>query len=192
MTRHLLPDDEKCGRPLKARHVTVDGVSDEYADAHNAEDRSDSFQHGDDPNAQRSDLTACASAQSKGFPFDVELRKRVMICCNTPKGQPVTKGGHEKGGLATAFLPSRSRHFTGRCGAGLSPRNGDVDASRTSAASRGPFYFAWGCFRDFVSGLRGVPPHSASKTRVNALTSVSKTRVNALMRRCAASGTRDR
>src|SRR5216683_6981651 len=25
------------------------------------------------------------------------------------------------------------------------------------AASRGPFYFAWGCFRDFVSGLRGVP-----------------------------------
>jgi len=35
---------------------------------------------------------------------------------------------------------------------------------------RGPFYFAWGCFRDFVSGLRGVPPK----------------------RRCAASGTRDR
>ena len=32
------------------------------------------------------------------------------------------------------------------------------DASRTSAASLGPFYFAWGCFRDFVSGLRGVPP----------------------------------
>jgi hypothetical protein len=106
MTRHLLPDDEKCGRPLQARHVTVDGVSDEYADAHNAEDRSDSFQHGDDPNAQRSDLTACASAQSKGFPFEAELRKRVMICCNTPKGQPVTKGGHEKGGLATAFLRS--------------------------------------------------------------------------------------
>src|SRR6266478_5347076 len=53
----------------------------------------------------------------------------------------------------------------------------------TSAASRGPFYFAWGCFRDFVSGPRGAPPHSASKTRVNALTSVSKTRVNALMRR---------
>jgi hypothetical protein len=23
--------------------------------------------------------------------------------------------------------------------------------SSTSAASRGPFYFAWGCFRDFVS-----------------------------------------
>jgi len=88
---------------LKARHVTVDGVSDEYTNAHNAEDRSNSFQHDNDPNAQRSDLTACASAQSKGFPFDVELRKRVMICCNTPKGQPVTKGGHEKGGLATAF-----------------------------------------------------------------------------------------
>jgi hypothetical protein len=75
-----------------------------------------------DPNAQRSDLTACARAQSKGFPFDVEVRKRVMICCNTPKGQPVTKGGHEKGGLATAFLPSRSRHFTGRCGAALAGR----------------------------------------------------------------------
>ena len=25
------------------------------------------------------------------------------------------------------------------------------DASGVSAASRGPFYFAWGCFRDFVS-----------------------------------------
>jgi len=66
------------------------------------------------------------------------------------------------------------------------------DASRTSAASGGTFYFAWGCFRDFVSGLPGAPPRSASKTRVNALTSVSKARVNALMRRCAASGTRDR
>jgi hypothetical protein len=44
------------------------------------------------------------------------------------------------------------------------------DPSRTSAASGGPFYCARGCFRDFVSGLRGVPPK----------------------RRCAASGTRDR
>jgi hypothetical protein len=26
------------------------------------------------------------------------------------------------------------------------------DASGPRAASRGPFYFAWGCFRDFVSG----------------------------------------
>jgi hypothetical protein len=26
------------------------------------------------------------------------------------------------------------------------------DASGVSAASRGPFYFAWGCFRDFMSG----------------------------------------
>src|SRR5438309_11679074 len=42
------------------------------------------------------------------------------------------------------------------------------DASGVSAASRGPFYFAWGCFRDFVSGPCGVPPKSictASGTR---------------------------
>src|SRR5438309_1997688 len=44
------------------------------------------------------------------------------------------------------------------------------DASGVSAASRGPFYFAWGCFRDFVSGPCGVPPKSI----------------------CTASGTRDR
>src|SRR6266852_5383280 len=34
----------------------------------------------------------------------------------------------------------------------------------TSSSSRGLFYFAWGCFRDFVSGS-AVHPHSASKTR---------------------------
>src|SRR5438445_1269373 len=44
------------------------------------------------------------------------------------------------------------------------------DASGLSAARRGPFYFAWGCFRDFVSGPCGVPPKSI----------------------CTASGTRDR
>src|SRR5438132_6136741 len=32
------------------------------------------------------------------------------------------------------------------------------DQHSTGAASRGPFYFAWGCFRDFVSGPCGVPP----------------------------------
>jgi hypothetical protein len=37
------------------------------------------------------------------------------------------------------------------------------DASRTSAASRGQFYFAWGCFRDFVFGLRGVPPKRVAR-----------------------------
>src|SRR5882672_2642759 len=46
---------------------------------------------------------------------------------------------------------------------------------------RCPFYFAWGCFRDFVSKPRDALPHSASKTRVNALMGVSKPRVNALM-----------
>jgi len=62
------------------------------------------------------------------------------------------------------------------------------DASRTSAASRGAHSTCMGLFSRFCVWARGVPPHSASKTRVNALTSVSKTRVNALMRRCAASG----
>src|SRR5712671_2566278 len=38
----------------------------------------------------------------------------------------------------------------------------------TIAASRGPFYFAWGCFRNFVSRPCGTPPHSASKTRERA------------------------
>jgi hypothetical protein len=44
---------------------------------------------------------------------------------------------------------------------------------RTQAAgvlrAEAPFYFAWGCFRDFVSGPCGVPPKSictASGTRV--------------------------
>src|SRR5204863_2450035 len=44
------------------------------------------------------------------------------------------------------------------------------DASGVSGASRGPFYFAWGCFRDLVSGPCGVPAKSI----------------------CSASGTRDR
>ena len=35
--------------------------------------------------------------------------------------------------------------------------SGAPDASGVSAASRGPFYFAWGCFRDFVSGPCGAP-----------------------------------
>jgi len=55
------------GWPLKARQITVDGVGDEYAYAHNSEECSDRFQHDDDPNSQRLDLTAWVSTQSKGF-----------------------------------------------------------------------------------------------------------------------------
>ncbi len=33
------------------------------------------------------------------------------------------------------------------------------------AASRGPFYFAWGCFRDFVSGPCGVPHECLRRVR---------------------------
>jgi hypothetical protein len=43
-------------------------MSDEYTGAHNAEECGDGFQHGNDPDAQRSDLTACRDTQSKGFP----------------------------------------------------------------------------------------------------------------------------
>src|SRR6266852_7022046 len=50
------------------------------------------------------------------------------------------------------------------------------DASRTSAASRGPFYFAWGCFRDFVSGLRGVPRRGAALRPGHEIVSASRSR----------------
>jgi len=36
----------------------------------------------------------------------------------------------------------------------------------TSAASPGPFYFAWGCFRDFCIQALQYSAHSVSKTRV--------------------------
>ncbi len=52
---------------LKARPVTINGVRDEYAGAHDAEERGYCFQHSDDPIAQRSDLTARGDTQSKGF-----------------------------------------------------------------------------------------------------------------------------
>jgi hypothetical protein len=42
-------------------------VGDEYAGAHDAKERGDCFQHGDDPIAQRDDLTACGDTQSKEF-----------------------------------------------------------------------------------------------------------------------------
>jgi hypothetical protein len=50
------------------------------------------------------------------------------------------------------------------------------DASRTGAASRGPFYFAWGCFRDFVSGLRGVPRRGAARRPGHEIVSASRSR----------------
>jgi len=37
------------------------------------------------------------------------------------------------------------------------------DASGVSAASLSPFYFAWGCFRDFVPGACGVPPKRCAR-----------------------------
>src|SRR6266581_3892593 len=44
----------------------------------------------------------------------------------------------------------------------------------------GPILLCMGLFSRFCVRTCGAPPHSASKTRVNALTSASKTRVNAL------------
>ena len=65
----------------------------------------------------------------------------------------------------------RTDHFSSRA----------PGAAQHECCEPGPSYFAWGCFRYFVSGPCGAPPHS-----------VSKTRVNSLMGRCAASGIRDR
>ena len=42
-------------------------MGDKNADAHDAEDRSDCFEHESDPSAQRRDLTARGDAQSKRF-----------------------------------------------------------------------------------------------------------------------------
>jgi hypothetical protein len=70
------------GRSLKARQVTVHGMSNEYADAHNAEDRSNSFQHGEDPKAQRLRPNGMRRCTVKRIPFEAELRERVMISCN--------------------------------------------------------------------------------------------------------------
>ena len=39
------------------------------------------------------------------------------------------------------------------------------DASGVRAASRGPFYFAWGCFRDFLSRGAGADEAKAFLTR---------------------------
>ena len=48
------------------------------------------------------------------------------------------------------------------------------DASRTSAASGGPFYFAWGCFRDFVSGLPRCTAEEALRCVRDTRSSVRK------------------
>lgn len=49
---------------LDARPITLNGVRDEYAGAHDAEESADCFQHGNDPKAQRPDLTAeCMHSQ---------------------------------------------------------------------------------------------------------------------------------
>jgi cytochrome c2 len=52
---------------LSARTITVHGVGDKNAGAHDAEECSNCFEHNNDPNAQRPDLTARGPAQSKGF-----------------------------------------------------------------------------------------------------------------------------
>jgi hypothetical protein len=61
-----------------------------------------------------------------------------------------------------------ARSFCASCGTPIDGLSRAADASGLSAANRGPFYFAWGCFRDFVSRPCGVPPMSicaASGTR---------------------------
>jgi hypothetical protein len=54
-------------------------VRDEYAGAHDAEERGDCFQHGNHPKAQRPDLTARRPAQSKGFAKEPKLQNTMVI-----------------------------------------------------------------------------------------------------------------
>jgi hypothetical protein len=59
-------------------------VGDENAGAHDAEERSKYFQHGNDPaTTQRRDLTARGHAQSKGFRKNPNFQSEVMISGNT-------------------------------------------------------------------------------------------------------------
>jgi hypothetical protein len=46
--------------------------------------------------------------------------------------------------------------------------SGAREATPRKCCEPGPFYFAWGWFRDFVQALRWTA-HSVSKTRVNTL-----------------------
>jgi hypothetical protein len=69
------------GRP-SARPVAVDGVGDEYSGAHDAEERGDCFQHGDNPKTQRGNLTAAAATQSKEFRDELNFESWMMILCN--------------------------------------------------------------------------------------------------------------
>jgi hypothetical protein len=46
--------------------------------------------------------------------------------------------------------------------------SGAPEATQRKCCEPGPFYFAWGCFRDFVQALRWTA-HSVSKTGVNTL-----------------------
>lgn len=70
--------DERLARP-----VTVDGVGNKNAGAHDAEKRGDCFQHGNDPKTQRLDLTARVAAQSKGFGSKLDFESVMMFSCNT-------------------------------------------------------------------------------------------------------------
>ena len=64
---------------LKPRAVTVDGVGDEYAGAHDAKERGDCFQHATILKAQRMDLTACGDTQSKEFLSTLNFANRLMF-----------------------------------------------------------------------------------------------------------------
>jgi hypothetical protein len=65
--RAYIDPDNRGEVALQARPITIDRVGDENTGAHNSEKRGDCFQHGEDPKAQRLDLTAWAHAQSKEF-----------------------------------------------------------------------------------------------------------------------------
>jgi hypothetical protein len=47
--------------------------------------------------------------------------------------------------------------------------SGAPEATPRKCCEPGPFYFAWGCFRDFVQAPQWTA-HSVSKTHVNTLT----------------------
>jgi hypothetical protein len=64
------------------RPVAVDGVGDEYSGAHDAEERGDCFQHGDNPKTQRGNLTSGVATQSKEFRENLNFESWMMILCN--------------------------------------------------------------------------------------------------------------
>jgi hypothetical protein len=64
---------------LKPRAVTVDGVGDEYAGAHDTKERGDCFQHDDYPKGPAHGPNGMRRYSVKGISFNTEFCKRVDV-----------------------------------------------------------------------------------------------------------------